>query len=148
MSIRATRRLLALLYPKWDTNPYAYSKSIRASCLIKKNGNNLSNPECVYLLETEVLIIRNWELIMTCINNTVMRLHISILSPKFRKNLSHAIWIPFEFIWLGVSKKNGKPPQIIHFNRVWNHYKPSILGGFLPIFGNTHISSTIFPTKK
>ena len=29
-------------------------------------------------------------------------------------------------------------PQIIHFHRVC-HYKPSILGGFPPIFGNTHI---------
>ena len=24
--------------------------------------------------------------------------------------------------------RGGKPPQIINFNRVWNHYKPSILG--------------------
>ncbi len=30
-------------------------------------------------------------------------------------------------------------PQIINFNRVWNHYKPSILGGFPPIFGNIHV---------
>ena len=29
-------------------------------------------------------------------------------------------------------------PQIIHFNRVF-HYKPSIWGGFPPIFG-THVS--------
>ncbi len=28
--------------------------------------------------------------------------------------------------------------QIIHFNRVF-HYKPSILGVYTPIFGNTHI---------
>ena len=29
--------------------------------------------------------------------------------------------------YMGVSKNNGKTPQIIHFNRVF-HYKPSILG--------------------
>ena len=32
-----------------------------------------------------------------------------------------------------------KFPQIIHFNRVFD-YKPSIFGGFPPIFGNTHMS--------
>ncbi len=26
------------------------------------------------------------------------------------------------------TKNRGKTPQIIHFKRVWNHYKPSILG--------------------
>ena len=26
------------------------------------------------------------------------------------------------------TKNRGEPPQIIHFNRVWNHYEPSILG--------------------
>ena len=32
-------------------------------------------------------------------------------------------------IHIGVSKnRGGFYPQIIHFNRVWNHYKPSILG--------------------
>ncbi len=36
------------------------------------------------------------------------------------------------------SQNRRKTPQIIHFNRVWNHYKPSILGSFTPIFGNTH----------
>ena len=30
-------------------------------------------------------------------------------------------------------------PQIINFNRVF-HYKPSILAGFPPIFGNIHIA--------
>ena len=32
----------------------------------------------------------------------------------------------------------GPPPQIIHFNRVWNHHKPSILGENLktPYFWN------------
>ena len=39
---------------------------------------------------------------------------------------------------VGVSKNRGKTPQIIHFNRV-SPYKPSILGGFPPIFGNTHV---------
>ncbi len=29
------------------------------------------------------------------------------------------------FSYMGMSKNNGTP-QIIHFNRVWNHYKPSI----------------------
>ena len=40
---------------------------------------------------------------------------------------------------MGVEPKiMGKPTQIIHFNRVWNHYKPSILG--YPYFWfNTHI---------
>ena len=37
------------------------------------------------------------------------------------------------YIHKGVSKNNGKTPQIIHFNRVF-HYKPSILGGVTPIF--------------
>ena len=35
-----------------------------------------------------------------------------------------------------VFPKIRENPQIIHFDRVWNHYKPSILGP--PIFGNTH----------
>ena len=39
---------------------------------------------------------------------------------------------------MGVSKNSGCLPQIINFNRVF-HYKPSILGGFPPIFGNIHI---------
>ena len=39
---------------------------------------------------------------------------------------------------LGVEPKiGGKTPQIIHFKRVFP-YKPSILGGFPPIFGNIH----------
>ncbi len=38
---------------------------------------------------------------------------------------------------MGVFPKIWEYPQIIHFNRVWNHYKPSILG--TPIFGNTHL---------
>ena len=37
---------------------------------------------------------------------------------------------------MGVSKNSGFSPQIIHFNRGF-HYKPSILGGNNPIFGNT-----------
>ena len=42
-------------------------------------------------------------------------------------------------------KIGGFSPQIIHFNRVWNHYKPSIMGGFTTIFGNTYMSfSMIF----
>ena len=45
---------------------------------------------------------------------------------------------------VGVNPKIGgeKPPnpKSFHFNRVWNHYfHPSILGGFPPIFGNTHV---------
>ena len=37
-------------------------------------------------------------------------------------------------IAFGCFQKYGKTPQIIHFNRVWNHYKPSILGGKIPLF--------------
>ena len=44
--------------------------------------------------------------------------------------------------YMGVSKNRGTP-QIIHFNRVWNHYKPSHFGGFTPIFGNTHICGNL-----
>ena len=33
-------------------------------------------------------------------------------------------------VLMGVSKNNGKTPQIIHFNRFF-HYKPSILGNQL-----------------
>ena len=42
---------------------------------------------------------------------------------------------------MGVKPKRLENPQIIHFDRVWNHEinKPSILGGFHPIFGNIHI---------
>ena len=40
--------------------------------------------------------------------------------------------------YMGVEPKIGVcTPQIMNFNRVWNHYKPSILG--YPYFGNTHI---------
>ena len=42
-------------------------------------------------------------------------------------------------------------PQIINFNRVFNHYKPSIFWGFPPIFGNTHIDenhSDVFVVEK
>ena len=38
----------------------------------------------------------------------------------------------------GCFQKYGKKTQIINFNRVF-HYKPSILGGFSPIFGNIHL---------
>ncbi len=31
-------------------------------------------------------------------------------------------------IYIGCFQKIWENPQIIHFNRVWNHYKPSILG--------------------
>ena len=37
--------------------------------------------------------------------------------------IPHRVYI---YIWL--FPKIGGNPQIIHFNRVWNHYKPSILG--------------------
>ena len=49
-----------------------------------------------------------------------------------------------DFVWLCIWVSTQEycrgfyPPQIIHFNRVF-HYKPSILGGSPPIFGNTHI---------
>ncbi len=33
--------------------------------------------------------------------------------------------------------RGGKPPEIIHFNRVF-HYKPSMLGGFYPLFLGWH----------
>ena len=45
-------------------------------------------------------------------------------------------------IWM-FPKNSGCSPQIIHFDRVF-HYKPSILGGFPPIFGNTHIAAVLF----
>ena len=38
---------------------------------------------------------------------------------------------------LGVSKNRGVSPEIIHVHKVF-HYKPSILEGFPPIFGNIH----------
>ena len=38
-------------------------------------------------------------------------------------------------------------PQFIHFNRVWNHYKPSILG-VLPLFLEGHPYMSIFPCRK
>ena len=46
---------------------------------------------------------------------------------------------------MGVEPKIGVPgyPQIINFNRVWNHdFPPSIFGFFFTsIFGNIHINS-------
>ena len=33
----------------------------------------------------------------------------------------------FDFLHMGVSKNKGTP-KTSHLNRVWNHYKPSILG--------------------
>ena len=36
-------------------------------------------------------------------------------------------WKSYNFIWVSTQNRGGKPPQIIHFNRVF-HYKPSILG--------------------
>ena len=44
-------------------------------------------------------------------------------------------------------KNNGKTLQIIHFDRVWNHYKPSILGVF-PLFLETSIYSMITKYEK
>ena len=42
----------------------------------------------------------------------------------------------------GCFRKIMVPPNHPWINRVF-HYKPSILGGFPPIFGNTHINSSI-----
>ena len=42
---------------------------------------------------------------------------IHIIEEKSREKYQHK----------GVSKNNGTPKSS-HFNRVWNHYKPSILG--------------------
>ena len=43
------------------------------------------------------------------------------------------------FWHLNVSEnRDVYPPDPWNFNRVF-HYKPSILGGFPPIFGNTHL---------
>ena len=39
---------------------------------------------------------------------------------------------------VGCFQKYGKTTKIIHFNRVFH------FGGFHPIFGNTHISSSVF----
>ena len=39
---------------------------------------------------------------------------------------------------MGVSKNRGKTPQIIHFNRVFHYFSPSILGVF-PLFLETPI---------
>ena len=38
----------------------------------------------------------------------------------------------------GSFQEYGKTPQIIHFNRVWNHYKFYPFWG-APIFGNIHV---------
>ncbi len=42
---------------------------------------------------------------------------------------------------MGISKNKGLifTPQIIHFNRVWNHYFHHPFSGFPPIFGLTPI---------
>ena len=37
----------------------------------------------------------------------------------------------------------GGPPQVMHFNRVWNHYKPSIL--VIPLFFHDMIFIVISP---
>ncbi len=52
----------------------------------------------------------------------------------------NGLYFVFKTLWIyGCFQKYGYP-QIIHLNRVF-HYKPSILGGFPTIFGNTHISN-------
>ena len=45
------------------------------------------------------------------------------------------------YIWL-FPKIGFFTPQIVHFNRVWNHYKPSILG--VPLFLEASIYIYIF----
>ena len=40
-------------------------------------------------------------------------------------------------LYMGVSKNMGKPPQIIHFNRVFHYFHHPFWG--TTIFGNTHI---------
>ena len=35
---------------------------------------------------------------------------------------------------MDVSKNSGFTPQIIHFNRVFHYFHPSILGGTVPLF--------------
>ena len=67
-------------------------------------------------------------------------------SSELIKHMDHPslTWVLLSFLYMGVNPKiGGFPPQIIHFNRVF-HYKPSIFGGFTPIFGNTHIPSKTF----
>ncbi len=54
----------------------------------------------------------------------------------YRLEALAVLWRCVEGIW--VFPKIWENSQIIHFNRVWNHYKPSIFGGFPPIFGNIH----------
>ncbi len=50
---------------------------------------------------------------------------------------------------MGVEPKNRGflPPNPWNFNMVWNHFKPSILRVFPPIFGNTQIASYNLTTK-
>ncbi len=58
--------------------------------------------------------------------------------------------VPNESWWsnMGVNPKIVVfPPQIIHFNRVWNHYNPSILG-YHYFWFNTHISEMAVHKKS
>ena len=49
---------------------------------------------------------------------------------------------------MGVEPKiGGVSPQIIHFNRVWNHYKPIHFGGKIPLFLGKHPDWKMTPEK-
>ncbi len=72
---------------------------------------------------------QRWSLL--CLERLSLKRH-----PLASRNLFKQKKIPkgtiFEYTYMGVSKNNGTPKSS-HFNRVWNHYKPSILG--YPCFG-------------
>ena len=57
-----------------------------------------------------------------------------------------SMWVSKSPRYMGVSKNRGKTPQIIHFNRVFHYFHHPFWG--TPIFGNTHMVLTFWPTKN
>ena len=52
---------------------------------------------------------------------------------------SEAFRMSFWWIWMFPKTRGGWAPQIMNFNRVWNHCKPSILGAHLYFWFNTRL---------
>ena len=63
-------------------------------------------------------------------------LHIESIEPRGIAQFDRGVFVVSK--WVSAPKIGGKPPKSSIFNRVF-HYKPSILGCFLPIFGNIQI---------